>query len=365
MRKGLWSPDEDEKLRNCIALHTSGSWSDIARKAGLQRCGKSCRRRWMNHLRPDLKREKFTLEEVKLVTKLHQTLGNKWSEIATYLVGRTDNDVKNLWNTQIKRQLKNGQYDPISKSTSRQFNGFLFGMDSTFEKMEHPYIEMAMQPRDDCSAKKTQLMANSLSPLSTYALELNLQHNLEDVNQIHVDDINKGTSSLFTSKAYTNEDAHVTTISQYARQGEDPFCCLLDECDITGNIGEYVPKLDECKSQISPNESKYSNIHPHMSVSHASWEGPGSSNDSRSSTGTINLGDDTSSVCKPSLCELQYQLQSQEALGNHDHNQYLKDDDNDVSSLSRRESWSSTSCEQWALEALIGYCDAYTKTTWP
>lgn len=106
MRKGLWSPDEDEKLRKCIATRMSGSWSDVARNAGLQRCGKSCRRRWMNHLRPDLKRGKFTQDEIRLVIKLHQGFGNKWSEIAAHLVGRTDNDVKNLWNTQIKRQLR-------------------------------------------------------------------------------------------------------------------------------------------------------------------------------------------------------------------------------------------------------------------
>ncbi|MCO5568908.1 hypothetical protein L7F22_022610 [Adiantum nelumboides] len=76
MRKGLWSPDEDEKLSRCIAMYMNGSWSDIARKAGVQRCGKSCRRRWMNHLRPDLKRGRFTPTEISRVVELHNTLGN-------------------------------------------------------------------------------------------------------------------------------------------------------------------------------------------------------------------------------------------------------------------------------------------------
>lgn len=106
MRKRLWSPYEDEKLARCISKYRNGSWSDIARKAGLQRCGKSCRRRWMNYLRPDLKREKFTHAEIRLVMELHEVFGSRWSKIAAHLVGRTDNDVKNLWNTQMKKQLK-------------------------------------------------------------------------------------------------------------------------------------------------------------------------------------------------------------------------------------------------------------------
>ncbi|KAI5082967.1 hypothetical protein GOP47_0002710 [Adiantum capillus-veneris] len=104
MRKVLWSPDEDERLVRCITKYVHGSWTDIARKAGLDRCGKSCRRRWLNHLRPDLKHGKFSLDEINLIVELHDVLGNRWSDIASHLEGRTDNDVKNLWNTQIKRR---------------------------------------------------------------------------------------------------------------------------------------------------------------------------------------------------------------------------------------------------------------------
>lgn len=105
MRKGLWSPDEDQRLVLSVAQYVTGSWSEIARKAGLDRCGKSCRRRWMNHLRPHLKRGKFSMEEINLIVELQEVLGNRWSNIATHLQGRTDNDVKNVWNTQIKKRL--------------------------------------------------------------------------------------------------------------------------------------------------------------------------------------------------------------------------------------------------------------------
>ncbi|KAI8008985.1 Transcription factor MYB58 [Camellia lanceoleosa] len=74
-------------------------------KTGLSRCGKSCRLRWINYLRPDVKRGNFTNEEEETIIKLHQTLGNKWSKIASYLPGRTDNEIKNVWNTHLKKRL--------------------------------------------------------------------------------------------------------------------------------------------------------------------------------------------------------------------------------------------------------------------
>ncbi|GAA0155787.1 DNA-binding transcription factor [Lithospermum erythrorhizon] len=79
---------------------------------GLLRCGKSCRLRWINYLRPDLKRGNFTEEEDELIINLHSLLGNKWSLIATRLPGRTDNEIKNYWNTHIKRKLLSLGIDP-------------------------------------------------------------------------------------------------------------------------------------------------------------------------------------------------------------------------------------------------------------
>ncbi|KAJ8447150.1 hypothetical protein Cgig2_022879 [Carnegiea gigantea] len=112
LRKGLWSPEEDEKLLRHITQYGHGCWSSVPKLAGLQRCGKSCRLRWINYLRPDLKRGAFSQEEENLIIELHAVLGNKWSQIAAQLPGRTDNEIKNLWNSCLKKKLRQRGIDP-------------------------------------------------------------------------------------------------------------------------------------------------------------------------------------------------------------------------------------------------------------
>ncbi|KAL6848804.1 hypothetical protein ACP4OV_021387 [Aristida adscensionis] len=110
--KGAWTKEEDERLVAYIRAHGEGCWRSLPKAAGLARCGKSCRLRWMNYLRPDLKRGNFTDDEDELIIRLHALLGNKWSLIAGQLPGRTDNEIKNYWNTHIKRKLLARGIDP-------------------------------------------------------------------------------------------------------------------------------------------------------------------------------------------------------------------------------------------------------------
>ncbi|GMI85842.1 hypothetical protein HRI_002253500 [Hibiscus trionum] len=124
LRKGLWSPEEDEKLLRHITKFGHGCWSSVPKQAGLQRCGKSCRLRWINYLRPDLKRGTFSQEEENLIIELHAVLGNRWSQIAAQLPGRTDNEIKNLWNSCLKKKLKQRGIDPVThKPLSEVENG--------------------------------------------------------------------------------------------------------------------------------------------------------------------------------------------------------------------------------------------------
>ncbi|CAN4086959.1 unnamed protein product [Withania somnifera] len=106
VKRGLWSPEEDEKLIKYITTYGHGCWSSVPRLAGLQRCGKSCRLRWINYLRPDLKRGSFSPQEAELIIELHSIIGNRWAQIAKHLPGRTDNEVKNFWNSSIKKKLQ-------------------------------------------------------------------------------------------------------------------------------------------------------------------------------------------------------------------------------------------------------------------
>jgi transcription factor MYB, plant len=89
--------------------------------AGLNRCGKSCRLRWTNYLRPDIKRGKFSREEEQTILHLHSVLGNKWSAIATHLPGRTDNEIKNFWNTHLRKRLIQMGFDPMTHRPRTDF----------------------------------------------------------------------------------------------------------------------------------------------------------------------------------------------------------------------------------------------------
>ncbi|CAK8577451.1 unnamed protein product [Lathyrus sativus] len=109
--KGTWSQEEDQKLIDYINKHGEVCWSTLPQAAGLLRCGKSCRLRWMNYLRPDLKRGNFGEDEEDLIIKLHALLGNRWSLIAGRLPGRTDNEVKNYWNSHIRKKLNSKGVD--------------------------------------------------------------------------------------------------------------------------------------------------------------------------------------------------------------------------------------------------------------
>ncbi|XP_019150558.1 PREDICTED: myb-related protein 308-like isoform X2 [Ipomoea nil] len=112
VKRGLWSPEEDEKLIKHITTFGHGCWSTVPKLAGLQRCGKSCRLRWINYLRPDLRRGSFTEQEERTIIDVHRIIGNRWAQIAKHLPGRTDNEVKNFWNSCIKKKLIAQGLDP-------------------------------------------------------------------------------------------------------------------------------------------------------------------------------------------------------------------------------------------------------------
>ncbi|KAJ6861418.1 MYB119 [Populus alba x Populus x berolinensis] len=119
VRKGAWTEEEDILLRKCVEKYGEGRWHEVPSRAGLNRCRKSCRMRWLNYLKPNIKRGQFSEDEVDLIIRLHKLLGNRWSLIAGRLSGRTANDVKNYWNSNQRKKVISSTDEVRSKPEAK------------------------------------------------------------------------------------------------------------------------------------------------------------------------------------------------------------------------------------------------------
>ncbi|XP_059454941.1 transcription factor MYB123-like [Corylus avellana] len=115
LNKGAWTADEDKLLSDYIKSRGGGKWGKVPKETGIKRCWKSCRLRWLNYLRPDIKRGNITHDEEDLIIRLHKLLGNRWSLIAGRLPGRTDNEIKNYWNTILAKRQQNNEKSSIAR----------------------------------------------------------------------------------------------------------------------------------------------------------------------------------------------------------------------------------------------------------
>ncbi|XP_010551826.1 PREDICTED: transcription factor MYB114-like isoform X2 [Tarenaya hassleriana] len=122
LRKGTWTAEEDGLLRKCVEKYGEGKWHQVPSRAGLNRCRKSCRLRWLNYLKPSIKRGRLSPEEVDLVIRLHKLLGNRWSLIAGRLPGRTANDVKNYWNTHLSKKQDQPSHSKTAPACKKKIN---------------------------------------------------------------------------------------------------------------------------------------------------------------------------------------------------------------------------------------------------
>ncbi|XP_038880174.1 transcription factor MYB111 [Benincasa hispida] len=176
LKRGRWTAEEDEILINYIQANGEGSWRSLPKNAGLLRCGKSCRLRWINYLRTNVKRGNITAEEEQLIVKLHNVFGNRWSLIAGHLPGRTDNEIKNYWNSHLSRRIYT-LTRPSAKSSSL-ITGILDISPASKRKrnirknqqlqaatIKGKAIEEGLNPKDDHKGDQNRLKNVVLSPV--------------------------------------------------------------------------------------------------------------------------------------------------------------------------------------------------------
>ncbi|XP_058728633.1 transcription factor MYB86-like [Vicia villosa] len=201
LRKGLWSPEEDEKLFNHITRFGVGCWSSVPKQAGLQRCGKSCRLRWINYLRPDLKRGMFSQQEEDLIISLHELLGNRWAQIAAQLPGRTDNEIKNFWNSCLKKKLLKQGIDP-----------------TTHKPLIEPYIKEENKTTETTTTTITPMQIPSVTSQGSSFL-------ISDSNYYDSNGLTEASRDIFTSKSaldplfcYDFQSGYTLPMSNYQSQ---------------------------------------------------------------------------------------------------------------------------------------------------
>ncbi|KAL3736030.1 hypothetical protein ACJRO7_025046 [Eucalyptus globulus] len=182
VNRGAWTAMEDKILTDYIKANGEGKWRNLPKKAGLRRCGKSCRLRWLNYLRPDIKRGNITLDEEELIIRLHNLLGNRWSLIAGRLPGRTDNEIKNYWNTTIGRKLQSSSSNSGFVSSRPSLSSFQGSPKSALEKLTIDDTLMPVEPRVS-HAKAPACPKALLSPASCQDREAQAPDMVDDKDQ--------------------------------------------------------------------------------------------------------------------------------------------------------------------------------------
>ncbi|EOA19622.1 hypothetical protein CARUB_v10002949mg [Capsella rubella] len=175
VKRGPWSPEEDSKLRDYIEKYgNGGNWISLPLKAGLRRCGKSCRLRWLNYLRPNIKHGDFSEEEDMIIFSLFAAIGSRWSIIAAHLPGRTDNDIKNYWNTKLRKKLLSSSSSSSSSHSS--------------SAMASPYLNPNSQDVKRSLTPSVTIPSSSYNPYAENPNQDPTKYLISNINGFEADD---------------------------------------------------------------------------------------------------------------------------------------------------------------------------------
>ncbi|ESQ41672.1 hypothetical protein EUTSA_v10014050mg [Eutrema salsugineum] len=286
LKKGPWTQEEDEKLIDHIQKHGHGSWRALPKQAGLNRCGKSCRLRWTNYLRPDIKRGNFTEEEEQTIINLHSLLGNKWSSIAGNLPGRTDNEIKNYWNTHLRKKLLQMGIDPVTHRPRTDHLNVLAALPQLMAAANFNSLLNLNQnvQLDATTLAKAQLLHNMIqalsinnnnNPSSSSSLTMQSNNNLFGQSS-YLESL--GQSQNFSHILDDNNDEHLIVKNQTTAHPFDSFSSSIqiDAHDDHISLPLLVPASPEesKQSQVMIKKKDIANDHHH----HLDTSNPSSSN---------------------------------------------------------------------------------------
>ncbi|KAL4340106.1 hypothetical protein GQ457_08G014400 [Hibiscus cannabinus] len=206
LKRGPWTPEEDELLANYIKKEGGGRWRTLPKRAGLLRCGKSCRLRWMNYLRPSVKRGQIAPDEEDLILRLHRLLGNRWSLIAGRIPGRTDNEIKNYWNTHLSKKLVSQGIDPRTHRplNPNQLPSHLKASSSSSSKV-NPGASTATTPNPNVKPAASSSKENHYQTENQGVLRSNGEDD-EDINNCNDDVFSSFLNSLINEDAFATQN---------------------------------------------------------------------------------------------------------------------------------------------------------------
>ncbi|KAL9267154.1 Transcription factor MYB62-like protein [Drosera capensis] len=240
LRRGPWTLEEDTLLIHSIACHGEGRWNSLAQSSGLKRTGKSCRLRWLNYLKPDIKRGNLTPQEQLLILELHSKWGNRWSKIAQNLPGRTDNEIKNYWRTRVQKQARQLNMESNSQKFIKAIRCFY--MPRLIQKIEQTNSTMQAStlvgssalepPHQAIMVQHTEHNSSSNTSPSSFSSMVpgTSGHHTVPTSPAYEDTVFNGTnqeSSLVENMYYVdNSECHMNLASMSTTEASDTL--LLD-----------------------------------------------------------------------------------------------------------------------------------------